>query len=52
LILGQPALDTSSHSDKENSLPTSSPDFIDNPNRKPSYLKLSCAVSGYGKYSR
>ncbi|CAE1240297.1 unnamed protein product [Acanthosepion pharaonis] len=25
--------------------------FIDVPSRKPSYLKLSCSVSGYGKYS-
>ncbi|XP_014770553.1 disks large-associated protein 1 isoform X1 [Octopus bimaculoides] len=30
----------------------SAPDsFIDIPSRKPSYLKLSCSVSGYGKYS-
>lgn len=25
--------------------------FIDVPSRKPSYLKLSCSVGGYGKYS-
>ncbi|KAK7093010.1 disks large-associated protein 4-like isoform X2 [Littorina saxatilis] len=33
---------------KENASPLSPTD----PTRKPSYLKLSCAVSGYGKYSR
>ncbi|XP_012945949.1 disks large-associated protein 4, partial [Aplysia californica] len=44
-----------SHRDKENSLPQaclSDPPSPVDPNHKPSYLKLSCAVSGYGKYSR
>lgn len=31
---------------------SSGPPSPTDPNHKPSYLKLSCAVSGYGKYSR
>jgi len=43
---------------KENNVPEarrechSGPPSPVDPNHKPSYLKLSCAVSGYGKYSR
>ncbi|CAL1538392.1 unnamed protein product [Lymnaea stagnalis] len=45
-------------SNKENNVPVTSPQSSSDPpspvdpNHKPSYLKLSCAVSGYGKYSR
>ncbi|KAL8571005.1 hypothetical protein ACOMHN_037865 [Nucella lapillus] len=58
LVLGQELIETSTPvlgGYKENaSLPLSplSPSSTADPNRKPSYLKLSCAVSGYGKYSR
>ena len=57
LVLGQ-SLDTASpvFGDKENASPLSplSPagGASSESGRKPSYLKLSCAVSGYGKYSR
>ncbi|XP_046553193.1 serine/arginine repetitive matrix protein 2-like isoform X1 [Haliotis rubra] len=47
-------------SDKENAIPDlKSPSLTNSwdlspqdPNRKPSYLKISCAVSGYGRYSQ
>ena len=55
LVLGQELVKTDADlGDKENASPLSplSPAGPDEPSRKPSYLKLSCAVSGYGKYSR
>nr|KAG5696060.1 hypothetical protein BaRGS_017172 [Batillaria attramentaria] len=55
LVLGQELLDSVSRlSNKENASPLSplSPVEVTDSTRKPSYLKLSCAVSGYGKYSR
>lgn len=56
LVLGQELVKTATDlGDKENASPLSplSPSgSATEPSRKPSYLKLSCAVSGYGKYSR
>lgn len=56
LVLGQELLDSVARLNKEYGSPLSplSPTGVGggDPSRKPSYLKLSCAVSGYGKYSR
>lgn len=49
LLLGQELAESClRYSDKENASPLSPTETA----HKPSYLKLSCAVSGYGKYSR